>query len=201
MITYPPIMKEYANIAKQQELKIHLDGARIFHAAIALKIDVKTLTQHVDSIMFCLSKGLGSPSGSMLCGTHEFIEDAKIWRKRLGGGMRQAGILAACGIVSLHQNIERLGEDHQKAKNFSRALQNFPGIQINEDQVQTNIVMIHTKQPADLWVETLKQSGVLLFAFGSHTLRAVFHYDISEDALLKSIQIFEQVASNLLAQS
>lgn len=194
----PETMENYSAIAKKYGLKMHLDGARIFHAAVALEVDVKKFTQHVDSIMFCLSKGLGSPAGSMLCGTHEFIETCKLWRKRLGGGMRQIGILAACGIVSLNQNIERLTKDHQKAKKLSHALQDLPGIQVDHKNVQTNMVMIHTKQTAEIWVEKLKQAGILMLAFRPHTLRAVFHYDISDEELHQAIEVFKNVAAKLI---
>src|SRR5471030_2880547 len=106
------IMRQYREIAEPRGVKIHLDGARVFNAAVALGVPVSHITEHVDSVNFCLSKGLRSPIGSLLCGSNEMIAKGRIWRKRLGGGMRQAGILAACGIVSLTQMVDRLADDH-----------------------------------------------------------------------------------------
>ena len=187
-------MNEAAELAKNYDLKIHLDGARVFNAAIALGVDVREMTSNVDSVMFCLSKGLGSPVGSILCGTRAFIEKARLWRKRLGGGMRQSGILAACGIVSLTQNIERLAIDHEHTKQFANSLQGYKEIHIDVEKVQTNIVMIHTKQSATKWGAALSSQGIKILAFGPNTLRAVFHYDVTQEMVETAIQVFQKLA-------
>ncbi|MBE6013650.1 low-specificity L-threonine aldolase [Anaeropeptidivorans aminofermentans] len=133
-------LKEIRAIADEKNIKVHMDGARVFNAAAYLNIDVKEIVQYVDSVMFCLSKGLSAPVGSMLCGTKEFIHEALRVRKLLGGGLRQSGVLAAAGIVSLEQMTERLSEDHKNARILAEELNKNPNISINMDNVKTNIV-------------------------------------------------------------
>jgi threonine aldolase len=133
-------LKQVRELADRHHLKVHLDGARVFNAAVALGVDVKAITQHVDSATFCLSKGLSAPVGSVICGAHDFIAQARRYRKMLGGGMRQAGILAAAGIVALEKMIDRLAEDHANARRLAEGLADLPGITIDLDRVQTNIV-------------------------------------------------------------
>lgn len=134
-------MKTMYQICKEKNLALHLDGARIFNAAVALGIDVKELTQNCDSVMFCLSKGLGAPVGSLLAGSTRFVNRALRYRKALGCGLRQAGILAAAGLVAL-ENISLLSEDHANARRLAEALSKLPGININLDTVQTNIISL-----------------------------------------------------------
>jgi threonine aldolase len=164
-------------------LPVHLDGARIFNAAAALNESVADLARPVDSVMFCLSKGLGAPVGSMLLGKREFIEEARRWRKVLGGGMRQAGVLAAAGLVALEETPPRLDEDHANAQRLARGLAELPGISIDPERVVTNIVIFDvsgTGVAADEICARLKERGVLASGFGS-SIRMVTHYDVSRE--------------------
>jgi threonine aldolase len=136
-----PVLQEIWAGAKDRKLATHLDGARIFNASVALGVDVKALTQGFDTVMFCLSKGLGAPVGSMLVGSAEHMESARLFRKALGGGMRQAGILAAAGLMALEQGPKRLHEDHANARLLAEALSHMEGVDIDLDAVETNIVI------------------------------------------------------------
>ncbi|MFT3743716.1 MAG: low-specificity L-threonine aldolase [Pyrinomonadaceae bacterium] len=162
-------------------LPVHVDGARIFNAAVAQNTTVAELTKHCDSVQFCLSKGLGAPVGSVLVGTHEFIKEARIWRKRLGGGMRQAGILAAAGLVALEESPKRLHEDHTNAKTLAIGLAAIPGIALDVETVETNIVIFDVsgtgKTSGDICL-ALKENGILASGFGTR-IRMVTHCDVS----------------------
>jgi threonine aldolase len=167
--------------AHEMNLPVHLDGARIFNASVALNDSVAHLTQPVDSVMFCLSKGLGAPVGSMLLGTKAFIDEARAVRKMLGGGMRQAGVLAAAGLVALEESPKGLPEDHANAKHLAEGLAELPGIKIDPEKVVTNIVIFdvsETGQTADEISARLRERGVLASGFGS-SIRAVTHYDVT----------------------
>ena len=156
------------------------DGARIFNAAAALNRPVTKLTAGFDTVMFCLSKGLGAPVGSMLVGSRDHIAQARIHRKALGGGMRQAGILAAAGLIALEQMPARLHEDHTNARLLAEAVANVPGTAIDLESVQTNIVIFTLKDgDAQGFVAALKSKGVLASAINSTTVRFVTHYDVS----------------------
>jgi threonine aldolase len=183
-------MRAYRELADRHGMKIHLDGARVFNAAAFLGVAVAEIAENVDSVTFCLSKALRAPIGSVLCGDEAFIERARLWRKRLGGGMRQAGLLAACGIVSLTRMVDRLGEDHARASRLAEALDEMPGLQVNRETVQTNIVIVETKKPAEAWQQRLEADGVLCFAFGDHRLRLVLHADIDDGKLERAIKAF-----------
>ena len=162
-------------------LPVHMDGARIFNASVALNESVADLTRHCDSVMFTLSKGLGAPAGSMLLGTVDFIKEARIWRKRLGGGMRQIGILAAAGLIGLEEAPVRLYEDHENAKCLAQGLAEIDGIVIDVDKVVTNIVIFdisRTGKTSDEIVAALEERGILAIGFGS-LIRMVTHLDIS----------------------
>ncbi|MGB7924051.1 MAG: GntG family PLP-dependent aldolase [Pyrinomonadaceae bacterium] len=162
-------------------LPVHLDGARIFNAAAALRESVADLARPVDSVMFCFSKGLGAPVGSMLLGERAFIDEARRWRKTLGGGMRQAGVLAAACLVALEETPPRLHEDHANAQRLARGLAELPGIDIDPERVLTNIVLFDVKATgiaADEICARLKERGVLASGFGS-SIRMVTHYDVS----------------------
>ena len=162
-------------------LPVHMDGARIFNASVALNESVADLTRHCDSVMFTLSKGLGAPAGSMLLGTVDFIKEARIWRKRLGGGMRQIGILAAAGLIGLEEAPVRLYEDHENAKCLAQGLAEIDGIVIDVDKVVTNIVIFdisRTGKTSDEIVVALEERGILAIGFGS-LIRMVTHLDIS----------------------
>ena len=186
---------EYRRIADKHGMKIHLDGARVFNASVALGVDVKEITQHVDTVSFCLTKGLCSPVGSLLCGTADFVTKARFWRKRLGGGMRQAGILAACGIVSLNQMVDRLADDHAKASTMRGALSEMPGLK--PLACQTNILMVDTAAPADCWQDRLEQKGVRCFAAGPNRIRFVTHRDVSDEEVAHAIGAVSELAGEL----
>lgn len=189
-------MREYRALADRFGLKIHLDGARVFNAAVALGVPVTAITEQVDSVSFCLSKALASPVGSLLCGEATFIEVARQWRKRLGGGMRQAGILAACGLVSLRTMVERLAEDHRRATDLATGLAGVQGLAV-PDSPQTNIVMVRTDVPAARWMQALEERGVLCYDFDPHRLRMVLHKDIDDDAVARAVDACRSVAETL----
>jgi len=165
-----------------------MDGARIFNAAIAQHVDVRDLVAPVDSVMFCLSKGLGAPVGSILAGSKEFIGRARKWRKMLGGGMRQAGVLAAAGLVALDEMVDRLADDHALAQGIAEGLQGIPGLQVDGNKVQTNIVLAEVDPGwggASKLVAELRRDGVLATEFGPQTVRLVTHKDVGKkDAAL-----------------
>ncbi len=177
----PEYTRAVCELAHRHGLAVHLDGARIFNAAIALGVDVKELTKDVDSVMFCLSKGLAAPVGSVLCGSRDFIAEALRARKMVGGGMRQAGIIAAAGIVALETMVERLADDHVNARRLAEGLAETPGLSVDMDRVQTNIVIFELVSdrltPAE-FVARLAERGVKLLAIGGNRLRAVTHYGI-----------------------
>jgi threonine aldolase len=190
-------LRSYREIADRRGIGIHLDGARVFNAAVALGVPVTEITDQVDSVTFCLSKGLSSPIGSVLCGSRGFIEKARLWRKRLGGGMRQAGLLAACGIVSLTQMVERLRDDHARAKRLANDLQGIDGINLDPATVETNMVMVDTDLPAVRWQENLAKMGLLCFPVGENRLRLVFHVDIDDEQTRQAATIFRELADQL----
>jgi threonine aldolase len=167
--------------AHEKNLPVHLDGARIFNAAAALGESVADLARPADSVMFCLSKGLGAPVGSMLLGPRAFIDEARVVRKMLGGGMRQAGVLAAAGLIALEESPKGLPEDHANAKLLAEGLAELPGIKIDPEKVVTNIVIFEvsdTGKTADVICAQLRERGVLASGFGS-SIRMVTHYDIA----------------------
>ena len=190
-------MAAYQEIASRRGLKVHLDGARVFNAAVALGVPVKEIADKVDSVNFCLSKGLRSPVGSLLCGDADFIDKARIWRKRLGGGMRQAGILAACGIVSLTDNVDRLADDHRRAKQMAAAVGELEGLSVDLNGVETNMVMVDTAKPAPQWREELEKAGLSCFPTGPNRLRLVFHADVDDAQTTQAIEAFRTVAKAL----
>ncbi|MCL2415309.1 MAG: low-specificity L-threonine aldolase [Defluviitaleaceae bacterium] len=175
-------MKSAYETAKSYEIPVHLDGARIFNAAVHLGVDVKELTQYCDSLMFCLSKGLCSPIGSMLCGSAKFIEKARKYRKLMGGGMRQVGILAACGIISLEKMTKRLDKDHENARYLAEELSKINGISTCVGDVHINIVFFKITIPDfdhELFVENLLADGIKINAAEDGQYRFVTHNDIS----------------------
>ncbi|MFB0555710.1 MAG: low-specificity L-threonine aldolase [Phycisphaerae bacterium] len=185
-----------AALAKEHGLSVHLDGARIFNAAVALGIDVKELTANVDSLSFCLSKGLSAPVGSVVCGSSEFIAEARRARKVLGGGMRQAGVIAAAGIKALEEMVDRLAEDHENARHLAEGIASISGLSIELAKVQTNIVYFELDEdrmtPVRLVTE-LNKNGVKLLSVGSRRLRAVTHYGISAEDIDLTIKALEEV--------
>ena len=185
-----------AALAKEHGLLVHLDGARIFNAAVALAVDVKELTANVDSLSFCLSKGLSGPVGSLVCGSSEFIAEARRTRKVLGGGMRQAGIIAAAGITALEEMVDRLAEDHKNARRLAEGLANINGLSIEPARVQTNIIYFEldeNRMTAKELVTELDKKGVKLLALGEGRLRAVTHYGISAEDIDLTIKTLSEV--------
>ena len=172
--------------AKERKLPMHLDGARIFNAATALGVDVRELTRGFDTVMFCLSKGLGAPVGSMLTGSAEMMARARIYRKALGGGIRQAGVLAAAGLIALEQGPARLHEDHANARLLAEALANMEGVAIELDAVETNIAIFRLtgRLSAAELVARLKKRGILASTVGPDAIRLVTHLDVDRAACI-----------------
>ena len=182
---------EAAAFAREKGLKLHLDGARVFNAAVKQKVPVSEITRHYDSVSFCLSKGLGAPVGSVLVGSHELIERAHRWRKMAGGGMRQAGILAAAGVYALKQHVVRLAEDHQNAKVLAEGLSTIDGLDVELDTVETNMVFVTSDlETQPQLIQILKERGVLVGGYGQ--LRLVTHYDIDAEDVYVVIDAFKK---------
>jgi threonine aldolase len=192
----PEYIDSVAALAKEHGLSLHLDGARIFNAAVALGVDVKKLTAKVDSLSFCLSKGLSAPVGSVVCGSSEFIAEARRTRKVLGGGMRQAGVIAAAGIKALEEMVDRLAEDHENARHLAEGIAGINGLLIEPARVQTNIVYFELDEgritPKELVTE-LNKNGVKLLALGPRRLRAVTHYGISAEDIDSTLKAFNKI--------
>jgi len=200
---YPlDIFEDVCAHAHERGLKVHLDGARIFNAACHLNRPVRDLAAPADSVMFCLSKGLGAPVGSMLAGTAEAIERARGYRKRLGGGMRQAGVLAAAGLIALEEMPHRLGEDHANARYLANELSKMPGIGIDPARVQTNIVIFDISATGlstlDL-TAALKTRGVLMNGINGRQMRAVTHFDVSREQCATAIGAISEIFMKALA--
>ena len=189
-------MHAVGELARRHGLAVHLDGARIFNAAVALGVDVKVLADDADSVTFCLSKGLAAPVGSLICGSAEFIAEARRARKVVGGGWRQAGVIAAAGIVALEEMVERLAEDHANAKRLAEGLAVLPGIVLDPAQVQTDIVIfeLHREDMTpDALAERLRERGVWLFTIGGRRLRAVTNYHVTAADIGRALEVFADV--------
>ena len=189
-----PVLEEILTGAKEHKLPVHLDGARIFNAATALGTDVKALASGFDTVMFCLSKGLGAPVGSMLVGPEELIARGRLFRKALGGGMRQAGILAAAGLMALEEGPKRLHEDHANARLLAEALSHMEGVSINLKSVETNIVIFKLTggRSAPQLTAKLKERGILATAFTSEAIRLVTHLDVGRGACIEAAEAISE---------
>ncbi|MBM3737863.1 MAG: low specificity L-threonine aldolase [Acidobacteria bacterium] len=201
-VTPVEVIQEMCGEAHDAGLPVHMDGARVFNAAAYLGVPVKEITAPVDTVTFCLSKALGAPVGSLVCGTHRAMETARLIRKRLGGGMRQAGILAAAGIVALEQTPPQLAEDHANARMLARGLAGIRGISIDAERVQTNIVIFDvsgTGMGSGPFVEKLRDRGVLCNATGPMLIRFVTHYDVSADQCSAALGACEDVVKGALS--
>ncbi|MDA8135660.1 MAG: low-specificity L-threonine aldolase [Desulfobacteraceae bacterium] len=185
-----PYLKKAKKFADGKGLRMHLDGARIFNAAVKQGVDVREITRYFDTISCCLSKGLGAPVGSVLCGSAARINKARRWRKLLGGGMRQAGILAAAGIYALTHNIQRLQEDHENALALAKGLEQIDGIEINPKTVQTNILFADIRADRDRLCGFLKEKGIIIGT--ANHLRLVTHLDISAKDVDYTIESFKK---------
>ena len=185
---------DVAKLAHRHGAAVHLDGARIFNAATALGVPATELTAEVDSVTFCLSKGLSAPVGSLVCGAADVVARARKARKILGGGMRQAGVIAAAGIVALETMIDRLAEDHDNARSLAKGLSHVPGVRIDPDGVQTNIVVFDVDEgPA--FQSRLREAGVLTTGFGPTRLRMVTHYGITRDDIEQALERVRRAAA------
>jgi threonine aldolase len=190
-------------LARARHIPVHLDGARLFNASVALGQDPAELARSFDSVMFCLSKGLGAPVGSILCGPAGFIEEALRVRKRLGGGMRQAGVLAAAGLVALQENVERLAEDHDNARRLAEGIGEIGGLAVDAERVQTNIVVFSVTRSglkAQDIVGRWKQAGILALAIDETQVRAVTHYDVDRRGIEQALESLNQLMREAQAQ-
>ncbi len=189
-------MTAVGDVARRHGLKIHVDGARFFNAAVALGVPAAKLAAEADSVSFCLSKGLGAPVGSVVCGSQDFISEARRARKILGGGMRQAGVLAAAGIVALDEMVERLADDHANARKLAEGIAEMPGISIDPNQIHTKIVYFGVDRK-DMTVEELVKglgdNGARMLPVGPGRIRAVTHYHISSDDIDYVLGVFGKV--------
>jgi threonine aldolase len=199
----PEDMRETWEIAQRYGIPVHLDGARIFNAGVFLGMDVRELTKYADSVSFCLSKGLSAPIGSVLCGTREFISRARKYRKMVGGGMRQAGVIAAPGIVALEKMVDRLAEDHENARLLANGLAKIPGIEVNPAAVQTNIVPVSVQaMGAQELQKRLGAAGVRVSFMDRDRLRLVTHYGISRRDIEDAVSTIRRVlTSSVVAKS
>ena len=195
-VTKPHEMDETCTFAKQNHMKVHLDGARLFNAAVSLGVPAKDLTRGSDSVMICLAKSLCAPVGSALVGDRDFIQRARRWRSTLGGGMRQSGVLAAAGIVALRTMIDRLAVDHENAKLLGKELKTIPGIDVDESIIHTNLVYGRLDPklatPADFEM-TMREHGVYCFAASQTEVRFCTHKDVSKEQILEAVSIIKQV--------
>ena len=190
-VAIPPThMEKLFTVANEHNLPVHLDGARLFNAAVALNEPLTEFTKYTTTVQICLSKGLGAPVGSILAGPKDFIEKARKWRKRLGGGLRQVGILGAAGLIALNDMIDRLAEDHENAKTLAKGLDKHPQLSV-ANNVDTNIVLIDiskTCKHSSEFIDMLKKVEILAVPFGPSTVRFTTHYDLNKLQIEEAIQ-------------
>jgi threonine aldolase len=194
----PSQIKAISDFAKSRALKVHMDGARIFNAAVAQDLNVREFTRYVDTLMFCLSKGLSAPVGSLVVGDHEFIDRARRYRKMLGGGMRQAGVIAAAGIIAIEKMVDRLKEDHANAKMLAKGLAKIEGISLDPIDVQTNIVLYDVSglgATAEDWVTKMNEFGVKAGAQEGGRVRMVTHRGIEKEDIEYTLSVAEKIAT------
>lgn len=185
------------SLAQERRVSVHLDGARVLNTSVASGVPVHLYAACADTVTFCLSKGLGCPVGSVLCGSRELMERARRVRKMLGGGMRQAGILAAAGLYALKHHIARLAEDHRRARMIAEAIAPLPGVSVDLETVQTNMVYFSVSVEAERWVQALAAEGVQCLALGSRRVRLVTHLDVDDEGVEKAIGAIRKVARAL----
>jgi len=189
-------MREIRRRTQKKGIKMHLDGARLWNASVATGISLKEYARYFDSVTVCFSKGLGAPVGSMLVGDRDFIARARRYRKIYGGAMRQVGILTAAALYAVENNIQRLADDHRNARTLAEAVASLPGISLDLDSVQTNILIMkitNAKYTALQAEEDLKKEGILVLALGPSMVRAITHLDVSEEGIAKAIATFRKV--------
>jgi len=200
MVMTPAETKAVCDVAHGSGVAVHLDGARIFNAAVALEVPVAELTKDVDDASFCLSKALSCPVGSVLVGSKDFIREANRWRKMVGGGMRQAGVLAAAGLVALDTMVDRLAEDHQNARRLAAGLANIDGLTVDADSIQTNIVIFDVDEkvgPARDFIKAMADAEVLVSYPGEKSVRMVTHRHISGDDVEEALSRTSNVVRGL----
>lgn len=200
VMTPEEIARVYA-ITQEAGIALHLDGARLFNAAVALRVSVKDFACHVDSVQFCLSKGLCAPVGSLLAGSEAFIARARRARKRLGGSMRQAGVLAAAGLIALTEMPNRLEEDHANARHLARALASVEALRVRSESVVTNIVLARTEElgvDAAEFAKRLAERGVLVAVYGPTTIRFVTHHDVTREDVERAAVVTLELCEELL---
>ena len=193
----PEQMKAMADAGHEKNLSVHLDGARIFNAAVALDVPAADLTEHVDSATFCLSKGLSCPIGSIVVGSEEFIQEADRWRKMLGSGMRQVGIVAAAGLIALDSMVERMQEDHDSARYIATRMAEMKGISVDPEHIQTNIIRFRVPSHTGNQIASrLKEEGVYING-GDSDLRIVTHYGVTNEDYEFAISALDRVMREL----
>ena len=193
----PEQMKAMADAGHEKNLSVHLDGARIFNAAVALDVPAADLTEHVDSATFCLSKGLSCPIGSIVVGSEEFIQEADRWRKMLGSGMRQVGIVAAAGLIALDSMVERMQEDHDSARYIATRMAEMKGISVDPEHIQTNIIRFRVPPHTGNQIASrLKEEGVYING-GDSDLRIVTHYGVTNEDYEFAISALDRVMREL----
>ena len=196
----PSQIKAVFDFAKTRGLRIHMDGARIFNAAVAQNLDVREFTRYVDTLMFCLSKGLSAPVGSLVVGDRDLIDRARRYRKMLGGGMRQAGVIAAPGIIAIEKMVDRLKDDHANARLLATGLSKIQGISLNVSHVQTNIVLYDVSDlgvNAKEWVAKMGEHGVKAGAVEGGRVRMVTQRGIEKDDIEYTLDAAEEVANRI----
>lgn len=188
-------LRALSGAARERGVKVHLDGARIFNAAVALRVDVRELTSCADTLTFCLSKGLGAPAGSLFCGPAAVVEEARRWRKMLGGGMRQAGVLAAAGLVALESMVDRLAEDHRNARTLAEGMAELAGLDVDLERVQTNIVRFRAPGLGPRrFLEECRSRGLLGSYITGGNMRFVTRYDVGAQDVQRALAILSEVA-------
>jgi threonine aldolase len=189
-------LRAASEAAHEHGLRVHLDGARIFNASVALGVPASEIAACADTVTFCLSKGLACPVGSIFCGSDDDVEQGKRWRKRLGGGMRQVGVLAAAGLIALERMVDRLAEDHANARTLAEGLAELPGVKCDLRRVQTNLVYFDVdSMPAQAFLDECARRGVVSEPTGPHTVRFVTHYGIDAEDVQSALKVCEEVLS------
>ncbi len=197
----PAYTAAVGDLARRHGLRTHLDGARLFNAVVALGVPATALTAPMDTVQFCLSKGLSAPVGSILAGPSDFIREARRTRKILGGGARQAGVIAAAGIVALNEMVDRLAEDHANARRLAEGLAELPAVVLDPSTVETNIVILQLADGLDVYktADRLREGGVLVSAFYGARIRAVTHYGITAADIDAALRVFRAVLTPVRA--
>jgi threonine aldolase len=193
---YPQsVIDEIAQVARQSDCALHVDGARLFNAAVVCGEDPARIVRDCDSVSICISKGLGAPVGGVLVGSRQMIGQAHRWRKMFGGGMRQAGVLAAAGLYALDHNVQRLAEDHTRANALATAIQGFDSLEVDVESVQTNIIYVRTKVQASEVVESAAGQGIDFLALGPNLIRLVAHLHITDEDIGRTMEVFHELYS------